>query len=118
LIDPASRTFDVEIQVDNPSAVLRPGMFVNAEIDLETQASALLVPVSALLERDGREVVFLISSREGESNGSAVIREVVAGLANTESVQIKSGLSESDWVIVEGNAYLEDGQEVETLSEP
>jgi RND family efflux transporter MFP subunit len=118
MIDPLSRTFDVEIQVANPSALLRPGMYVNAEIDLEIRESALLIPVSALLERDGREVVFLASSRAaGGSSGTAMIREVVSGLSNTDSVQILSGLTEGDWVVVEGNAYLEDGQEVETLSD-
>ena len=119
LIDPVSRTFGVEVQVANPSALLRPGMYVNAEIDLEVRESALLVPASALLERDGREVVFLVSAEDTAAGSEvAMIRDVVSGLSNGDSVEIVRGLSENDWVVVEGNAYLEDGQGVETLSKP
>ncbi len=106
-IEAASRTFTVEVQLDNASRLLRPGMYCDVELVVERTEAALLVPLSAVVERGDRQVVFVVG---GGSPPAAEAREVTLGIESGEEVQILSGLSESDWIVVEGNAFLEDGQ--------
>jgi RND family efflux transporter MFP subunit len=117
VLDPTSRTFDLEIAVENSARLLRPGMYVNAEIILEVREDALLVPVTVLLKRNDREVVF-VAVFEDENFEKAEMRLVQVGLKNTSFVQIVHGVSKDDRVITEGNTFLEDGQEIRTLAAP
>jgi len=124
VVDAVSRTFTVEIEVENPQGRLRPGMYVTAEIRLEKVEDALLVPHSAVVMRDGGEVVFAALPKEKGDNGNpegiaaAEMRPVITGLRNDVSVEILEGVALDDWIITDGNAFLEDGQDVEILMNP
>ena len=50
-IDPASRTFTVTVDIEDPHGRLRPGMYAEVELVLERVADAMLVPPSAVLDR-------------------------------------------------------------------
>jgi RND family efflux transporter MFP subunit len=113
VIDAASRTFTVEIAVENSKKQLRPGMYVNVELILEKAEHVLLVPASALVVRDDRTVVYVVSE---EDSFHARERPVVIGLRKDGSAEIREGLSLNDQIIVQGNAFLEDGQVVEFTS--
>jgi HlyD family secretion protein len=115
-VNPASRTFAVTVQVDNRAGRLRPGMYAEAELVLERVPDALLVPVSALLERGGQQLVFVLAP--GVDPPRAVGRQVRTGIGGDEEVQVLSGLSLEDRIIVEGNAFLEDGQAVRLVHTP
>ncbi|TVQ21510.1 MAG: efflux RND transporter periplasmic adaptor subunit [Spirochaetaceae bacterium] len=106
VIDSASRTFVVEVAMDNADGRLRPGMFVRAEFVVESTADALLVPNTALHIRDGRTVVFVL-------DGDLVaVRPVVADALPGAFTQIRSGLRADEVVVVEGAAFLQDGAPV------
>jgi len=126
-ISPSSRTFTVTVEIPNPRALLRPGMYAEVELVMERRDQALLVPETAVLERDGRLVVFVVAggsqgAQPGkpaeEATGAAeamwVARErsVEAGLRQAGSVEIREGISARDRVIVEGNVFLEAEQRV------
>jgi RND family efflux transporter MFP subunit len=116
-ISPGSRTFGVSVEIPNPRGLLRPGMYVEVELVMERRERALLVPESAVLERDGRSVVFVAQeSSDGTDaqglRGVAEERTVAAGLRQRGSVEILDGISARERVIVEGNVFLEDAQPV------
>jgi HlyD family secretion protein len=112
VIDPRSRTFKVEIMVDNNDGSLRPGMYVNVELVVERYTEALLLPKSAILNYDGAAHVFLV--RE-EQSAVAVLRQIEVGIADDSIVQVLAGLTGTEKVISQGNAFLEDGQEVRII---
>ena len=112
-IDPQSRTFELEVKLENPSRLLRPGMYVNAELVMEKYSDALLIPESALLNSEGEYFVFVVRDNGGPL---AVKRAVAPGIINPGTVQIKDGLSEGDLVIAEGNSFLEPGQKVRIIA--
>lgn len=66
----STRQARVELLVDNADERLRPGMFVRATLELDTDADATLVPVLALTERDGVRGVFVVDE------GSSAVRWV------------------------------------------
>ncbi len=106
--DAATRKFGIEVRVDNPDLVLRPGTFGNLVLEVESHENALAVPQKAVLDNS---YVFVV---EG---GKAVRKAVTLGLQNTTSIEVLSGLAEGDLVIIEGNYGLEDGVAVEVKTE-
>ena len=105
-IDPTSRTFRVEVLVDNPERRLRPGMFVRAEIVLERADEVLVVPTDAVVNRGGKWVVFVVEAQR------AKIREIEPGLVSDELVEIKEGLNPGEKVVITGQDTLQDGARV------
>lgn len=131
-VSPGSRTFTVTIEVPNPQRRLRPGMYAELELVMERREAVLLVPESAVLERHGGRVVFVVrgpgpsdvaaadrgphgSAGTDEARGVARERSVDVGLADQGFVEIRQGISSQDRVIVEGNLFLEDGQPIVIL---
>ena len=101
--DPSTKKFGIEVLVDNPGLVLRPGTFGDVRFEVSSHADAIAIPQRAILEN---AYVFVVS------DGQARRREVTLGLQNTTLVEILSGLEEGEWVITEGNFGLEDGAAV------
>jgi RND family efflux transporter MFP subunit len=114
VIEAKSRTFTLEVAVENPESLLKPGMYVNVELVLGKSEDTLMVPESSLVFRDDRQVVFVVT--EGASY-HAEMREVIVGIRQDGRVEIKSGISARDRIIVKGNAFLEDGQKVDLIKE-
>jgi len=92
-LDATTRTFQVEATVPNGELLLRPGMFVVADIVTESRRDVVLVPRELLLTRQGRQVVFV------EEGARAQIRTVETGLVDGEMVEIVDGLAEGERLI-------------------
>ena len=101
--DPLSRKFRAEITADNPDLVLRPGTFGEVTLEVSSHADALVIPQKAVI---GDRYVFVAE------DGKAVRREIRLGLQNHTTVEVVSGISEGELVIVEGNYGLEDGSPI------
>jgi multidrug efflux pump subunit AcrA (membrane-fusion protein) len=108
-VDPASRTFMVETRLENREGRLKAGMYADVQFVLERRSEALLVPASALVERGGRPGVFIVDAL---SQPSARFRQIVPGIRAQEEVEVLQGLSDGERIVVEGNAFLEEGQRV------
>lgn len=117
-IDPASRTFSAEIALENADGRLRAGMYANVDFVMERARGALLVPLSAIVVRGEKRGAFLVEHEgaEGASDTPSVarFRELRIGLQDASHAQVLDGLDESDSVVAEGNAFLEDGQAIST----
>ncbi len=115
-IDPASRTFTVEITLANEDGRLRAGMYANVDFVMERVPDALLVPLSAVVMRGEKRGVFILGHGTGESAsetpGVARFRELRLGLEDSSSAQVLAGLEGSESVVAAGNAFLEDGQAI------
>lgn len=105
-IDPQTRTFTATITVENGQLLLRPGMFVKAEIVIQNQPEAIVIPKTALQTRDNRPVAFVV---EG---ASAELREVSTGIETREEIEILEGLNEGERLVVRGQETLRDKSKV------
>lgn len=108
--DEQSRSFPVEVAVDNASGRLRPGMLARVEIDLSNYRNQVLVPRHAVVEEGRARVVFVAA------DGRAQRREVALGATVGDRVQITSGLSTGERVVVAGQRRLSDGQSISVVS--
>ena len=107
VIDPGSRTFVVEATIPNKDGRLKPGMYVNAEIVIRRLRDVIAVPENAVVLRDDVPVVFV--TIDGNSV-KASMRPVQLGIRTEGYVEILSGLDGSEYIVIDGNAFLEDGQ--------
>ena len=102
IVDPDSRTVRARVELPNPDGALRPGMFTTATISLaEGGATVMVVPVAAIQEIEGRQVVFV----PGEQPGEFRAQPVQVGASSDAGVIILSGLQPGDSVVTNG-AFL------------
>lgn len=108
-IDPVSRAFVVEIEVDNAGRRLRPGMFVEASVVVSRRDDVPSVPRRAVTERGGRKVVFALDGQRADE------REVSLGFGDDEAVEIRSGLQPGERIVVSGLETLTDDTPVRVV---
>jgi len=106
--DPVTRTYRAKIEVDNRDRQLRPGMIVRIEALRRTLKDAVAVPLYAVVDLDGRKVVYV------EEQGRARLQEVEIGRVLDEQIIIRSGLEPGARLIVKGQQLLSDGMPVTT----
>ena len=103
----ATRQARIEMTIDNPRQRLKPGMFIQATVELSRVADAVIVPEQALTERNDRTGVFVVS----EDGRSVRWREVAAGIRADGRVQV-DGQGLSGRVVVIGQQQLDDGSPI------
>jgi multidrug efflux pump subunit AcrA (membrane-fusion protein) len=105
-VTPNSRTLTIEAIVENPEGLLKPGQFATVRI-LQAQTSpAVLVPLRAIRAESGTSYVFVIK------DGRAEKRIVQLGQADTDLVEIKSGVTAGEQIAVSNVELLNDGSPV------
>ena len=111
-IQPATRTMDTEVEVENPGLLLIPGMYAEVNLTLDHRNGVLTIPVTALdkttdarTESAGRVTVVTPDNR-------IAIQDVVIGSEDAASVEILSGLHEGDMVVTGNRPSLRAGQQV------
>ncbi|ANN96098.1 TPA: efflux RND transporter periplasmic adaptor subunit [Legionella pneumophila] len=99
-LDPLTRTVNVRITLDNKEGLLKPGMFVRANVILTHNKAALTVPNAALLQADNQQFVFV-------QNGGTYKRvDVKVGAVEDDYSEIIDGLVPGDLVVTQGNLEL------------
>ncbi|MCR4442508.1 MAG: hypothetical protein QHH10_13615 [Peptococcaceae bacterium] len=107
---PAGQFFPIEISVANTQLLLKAGMTAYANIVVETSRPILAISKNALLERDGRQYVFVLK------DGRAKLVPVLTGLSGENDITILEGLSRGDQVIVSGAGQVMEGQPAKAKS--
>jgi membrane fusion protein (multidrug efflux system) len=104
--DPATKTFLVRSVIDNANHDIRPGMIGRAVFVRRTIPDALAAPLFSIVDKGGERIVFV------EKDGIAQSRVISIGIIEGDRVQITSGLSVGDHLIVQGHTEVEDGMKV------
>jgi multidrug efflux pump subunit AcrA (membrane-fusion protein) len=107
-LDPGSTTVEVWLRIDNRKGTLKAGTPVRASITGRTVASAIKIPLSAVLTaQDGSKSVMVMGP-----DGAAHRKAVTLGIQNEEDVQVVSGIGTGDTVITGGEYGLDEGTKV------
>jgi RND family efflux transporter MFP subunit len=113
--DPMTRSYSVEITVPNPSHQLRAGMVAEATITTGQKTSTLLVPATAVLHDAGVDAATIVYTVD--RTGSRVhARRVTTGAAHGDSLEITSGLTSGDRIVVAGQQRVRDGAAVQVIA--
>ena len=108
-IDADTRTFKGNIQINNSKYLLRPGMFVKADIVTNHRDSAIVIPKSIILSRQRGKTVFIID------RGVAAERIIETGLENLTDVQVTRGLARNERVVTSGFETLSNKSKVKIV---
>jgi HlyD family secretion protein len=106
VLDPATRTAPIEIEIANTDFRLKPGMYARVGITTDVKKETLVVPINAVADLGGRRGVFQ------HMNGVAVFRTVELGTENDDVVEVLAGLNDGDQVITTGARALRDGDRI------
>lgn len=100
-LDPGSRTLKVRFECPNPELRLKPAMYVDVSVDVES-AEGVVIPESAVLDSGERQIVFV----ETAANRFEP-RVVRTGLRSEGRVQVLSGLGTGEAVVTRANFLLD-----------
>jgi RND family efflux transporter MFP subunit len=101
VVDPATRTVKVRVDVDNPQRALKPEMFARVTLAAAPGAPALSIPSEALLaDGPGSAVIVALGGGRFEK------RAVESGPEHDGRVRVLSGLRDGEQVVVDGAIYL------------
>jgi HlyD family secretion protein len=107
VLDPATRTAPIEVEIPNPGFKLKPGMYARVTVTTDERKDALVVPTNAVVDYTGRRGVFVASG-----DNTVTFRPVRVGIEESEHIEILDGVAEGDRVVTTGAAGLRDGDRV------
>jgi RND family efflux transporter MFP subunit len=94
-LDPSTRTMQVEIDVPNPHYHLQPGMYAEVHLSANSIPNALTIPIQAIRRSENGASVLVI-----DPQNRVEAREVKLGVESSNNVEILSGLSQGEKVVV------------------
>ncbi len=100
-VDPATRTAQVRLVLDNPDGSIRPGSYVNVAIMTEI-SPRLAIPTESILQN--KEGNYVILERE---DGTFQAREIKTGLQYKGLTEVQAGLREGEKVLVSGQFLID-----------
>lgn len=109
-IDPVTRTLLVRALSPNKDRKLIPGQFVRISLTLENKQNAIMVPTMAIVPEADEHLVYVVK------DGKAVSQKVNIGFRGAQDVEVVSGLSDGDSVIVAGIQLVKEGSAVRVMS--
>ena len=131
VLDPSTRTAEMEIEIPNPTFRLKPGMYARVLLTVDRRPQALSVPGNALVTLEGRRGVFVPLQgdaarasapppRPGRAPAGQKVRFVTVstGIQQGDHVEITEGLSEGETVVTTGAAALREGDTIVLAEAP
>ena len=110
-VDPASRTFAVEVTIANPKGEIKPGLFAYVTLDFGTRSN-VVVPDRAVVKQTGSGNKFVYIFSQGKVSFS----QVELGRRLDDGYEIISGVADGDSVVITGQSRLADGAAVQIHS--
>ena len=107
-IDPATRTFTVEVVVQNNYRTLRPGMFVRASVNFGVNNN-VVIPDVAIVKQQGSGERFVYVLNE---DGTVTYQKVVLGRRMGAEFEVLEGLADGATIVTGGQIRLKDGIKV------
>lgn len=107
-IDPATRTFTVEVIVPNKDKVLRPGMFARVTVEFGVNHSPVIPDIAVVKQTgSGERFVYILNA-----DGTVTYKKIVLGRRMDNEYEVLEGLKEGDKVVTKGQIRLKDGVRV------
>ncbi|QQO08679.1 efflux RND transporter periplasmic adaptor subunit [Breznakiella homolactica] len=112
VVDPASRTKKITLKFDTDDSRINTGMFARVKLNTRTYENVVTISSDALVETRGSTYVYVLDGIDRVS-----MREVATGVTVDDLLEIKSGLSSGEPVIIQGQQFLTDGASVKVINQ-
>ena len=111
VLDPATRSASVEVEIPNASGALKAEMFARVKLDLGVERQALLIPRDALVYRGQQPGVYVVASRRPE------FRSIETGATQGQQIEVLSNLAAGTKIVNRGAAMLTEGDQIRVVEE-
>jgi Cu(I)/Ag(I) efflux system membrane fusion protein len=101
-INKETRTARIRVELANPDGILRPGTYIEAEIQTGSESPVVTVPSTAVIDSGSRQVVIL-----DKGSGRFEPRPVKLGRRSQDYVEVKEGIAAGDEVVVGANFLID-----------
>ncbi len=108
-IDAEARTFKCFVEVENQKQLLLPGMFVKADLVVNSAEEVIVIPKDIIMSRNRNQIVYVVEQ------GVASERIITTGLQNVDQVEVKMGLLKGESIVNSGFETLRDQSRVRIL---
>ena len=107
-VDPATRTFTVEVKIENAYKTLRPGMFARATVNFGSNNNVVIPDVAVVKQQgSGERFVYVLNP-----DNTVTYKKVILGRRMGAEYEVLEGLEDGDKVVVGGQIRLKDGVKV------
>jgi RND family efflux transporter MFP subunit len=113
-VDPESRTFPIEIALDDPLGVIKPEMIANVRVLRNELETVIVAPQQAVRRAENGFVAYV--AVEKEEGAFAEERLIVLGPHYADRVVVESGLLSGDRLIVRGQVLVADGSRIRIVN--
>lgn len=110
VLDTSSRSMGVKLVLDPPDSRIKIGMYCRVKLITESKTEVVAIPRSAIVSRSGQESVFVVNGGTVES------RPITMGITVDNMVEIVSGLTAGNEVVVSGQTLLDVGSKVNVVN--
>jgi RND family efflux transporter MFP subunit len=116
-INPANRTFKVEIAIPNKEKSIKPNLTARLKINDYTSEKALLVPQSIISENaEGEQYVYVVRDKNADGEGVANRIIIKTGKTQGDVIEVLEGIEDGAEIIQEGARSVRNGQTVKVLT--
>tara|TARA_R110002073_G_scaffold40547_6_gene115428 strand:+ start:87406 stop:88575 length:1170 start_codon:yes stop_codon:yes gene_type:complete len=116
-INPANRTFKVEIGIPNKDQTIKPNLTARLKINDYTNPEALLIPQSIISENaEGAQYVYIISNKNSTDEGIASRVIIKTGRTQGDVIEVLEGIENGAEIVKEGARSVKDGQTVKVIN--
>ena len=106
-VDLTTRTMQIEIDIENPNKMLKPGMFANINMILDKKENTLILPNQVVQDDDKGNFVYLL-----KPDSTVEKRYVKIGIKQDTKYEVLSGVTESDLLVFVGQSLVRDKMKV------
>lgn len=116
-IDPANRSFTVEVAVPNQSGRIKPNLTAKVQINDYKNGNAILIPQSIISENaEGEQYAYLAVNKNAENIATAKRSIIKTGKSQGDFIEVLSGIKSGQEIITEGARSVRDDQKVKILN--
>jgi RND family efflux transporter MFP subunit len=108
-VDGTTRTFPVEVAIDNLKGELRSGMIARVALVKKRFEDVVVIDRDIMQERDAGPVAIVLEGK------AARVRQLTLGANEGNRVHVREGLAPGEWLVVKGQRGLVDGQPVNVV---
>ena len=107
VVNATTSLYDIEVLVDNSQGDFKAGMSADVEVSIEKQEQTITVPKKAVFEEDGKKYVYITNT-----DNKVIKTEITTGIVTSTTMEIKSGISKDDTVVIGGLNLISDGTSI------
>ncbi|WP_418512959.1 efflux RND transporter periplasmic adaptor subunit [Corallibacter sp.] len=116
-INPANRTFKVEVAIPNADKAIKPNLTAKLKINDYTNKNAILIPQSIISENaEGEQYVYVVNNKNAKEEGVAKRVIIKTGKTQGDVIEVLDGIENGIEIIQEGARSVKDGQTVKVIN--